>query len=108
MKLKPLRDKIVVKVDEREKSKVLAVVMEEKPNTGEIVAVGPGQYDHKGRFISMPLRVGQRVRFGTMGKDEYLSYLEYEEDGITYNVMSWKDVCFVEEPHEEARQAHSA
>ncbi|NBW19806.1 MAG: co-chaperone GroES, partial [Caulobacteraceae bacterium] len=43
-----------MRVDEREKSKVLAVVMEEKPNTGEIVAVGPGQYDHKGRFISMP------------------------------------------------------
>jgi hypothetical protein len=41
--------------------------------------------------------VGDLVRFGTMGKDEYLKYSEYIEDGVKYLIMSWKDICFVQE-----------
>jgi len=43
------------------------------------------------------LKVGDYVRFGTMGKDEYLSYHEYYENNERYLVMSWQDVCFIEE-----------
>jgi co-chaperonin GroES (HSP10) len=49
--LRPLRDRIVVRPIERVKSQVIDVVMSELPNSGEILAVGPGEVDKKGRFI---------------------------------------------------------
>jgi hypothetical protein len=48
----------------------------------------------------MPVEVGAYVRFGTMNDDqgaEYLKYFEYFEDGERYLVMSWQDICFMEE-----------
>jgi hypothetical protein len=48
----------------------------------------------------MPVEVGARVRFGTMNKDrgeEYLQFPEYFEDGQRYLIMSWQDVCFMED-----------
>jgi chaperonin GroES len=90
--LRPLRDRIVVRPIERVKSQVIDVVMSELPNTGEILAVGPGEVDKKGRFIPNPLEIGQRIRFGTA--EEYLSYPRCEVDGEELIVMSWKDVCF--------------
>jgi chaperonin GroES len=92
--LRPLRDRIVVRPIERIKSQVIDVVMSELPNTGEILAVGPGEVDKKGRFIPNPLEIGQRIRFGTA--EEYLSYPRCEVDGEELIVMSWKDVCFIE------------
>lgn len=96
MKLKPLADKIVVKPQERLKSSIIEVVMSEQPNMGTVVAVGPGKLI-KGRRQEMPVAVGDFVRYGTMGTDEYLKYFEYMEDGERYLVMSWQDVCFIEE-----------
>jgi chaperonin GroES len=92
--LRPLRDRIVVRPIERIKSQVIDVVMSELPNLGEILAVGPGEIDKKGRFIPNPLEIGQRIRFGTA--EEYLSYPRCEVDGEELIVMSWKDVCFIE------------
>ena len=89
MKIKPLKDKIVVKAQTRVKSSILDVVMSEKDNMGTIAAVGPEAAKH--------LKIGDFVRFGTMGKDEYLSYHEYFEDNVRYLVMSWKDVTFCED-----------
>ena len=96
MKLKPLADKIVVKPEERLKSSILQVVMTEQPNMGTVVAVGPGKLI-KGRRQEMPVKVGDFVRYGTMGDNEYLKYFEYMEDGERYLVMSWQDVCFIQE-----------
>lgn len=99
MKLKPLADKIVVKPDTRILSSVIFVDNKEKDNMGTVVAVGPGKVIN-GRRQEMPVEVGAYVRFGTMSdsKDnEYLKYFEYFEDGERYLVMSWQDVCFVEE-----------
>jgi hypothetical protein len=48
----------------------------------------------------MPVEVGARVRFGTMNNDrgeEYLKFPEYFEDGQRYLIMSWQDVCFMED-----------
>ena len=95
MNLRPLRDRIVVRPIERLKSQVIDVIMDELPNTGEILAVGPGEIDKKGRFIPMPLEIGQRIRFGTA--EEYLAYPRFEVDGEELIVMSWKDVCFIED-----------
>jgi co-chaperonin GroES (HSP10) len=99
MKLKPLADKIVVKPDVRELSSVIYVDNKEKDNMGTVVAVGPGKVIN-GRRQEMPVEVGAYVRFGTMNDDqgsEYLKYFEYFEDGERYLVMSWQDICFMEE-----------
>lgn len=96
MKLKPLQDKIVVKPDTRVLSTILIVENKEKDNMGTVVAVGPGKVIN-GRRQEMPVSVGDYVRFGTMGDNEYLSYYEYFEDDERYLVMSWQDVCFAQE-----------
>ena len=96
MKLRPLGDKIVVKPQERLKSSIIEVVMSEQPNMGTVVAVGEGKII-KGRRQEMPVSVGDFVRYGTMGDEEYLKYFEYTEDGERYLVMSWQDVCFIQE-----------
>lgn len=93
--IKPLRDRIVVKPFERQKSAVLEVIMRENPNMGEVVAVGPGEYDKKGRLVPNPAKVGDKIRYGTTG--EYLMFQQYEENGENYLIMSWKDVCWVDE-----------
>ena len=92
--LRPLRDRIVVRPIERVKSQVIDVIMEELPNIGEVLAVGPGEIDKKGRLIPNPIEIGQRIRFG--GAEDYLSYPRFEDNGEELIVMSWKDVCFVE------------
>ena len=96
MKLKPLQDKIVVKPEIRELSSVIFVNNKEKDNMGTVVAVGPGKVIN-GRRQEMPVAVGDYVRFGTMGSDEYLKYFEYFEDKERYLVMSWQDICFLTE-----------
>ena len=97
MLLKPLHDKIVVKPIERVKSNLIHVIMDEKDNMGTVVAVGLGKKLPNGRREEMPIEVGAFVRFGTMGKDEYLKYTEYFENNERYLVISWQDVCFEQE-----------
>lgn len=92
--IKPLRDRILVKPIERTKSDILAVIMQENPNMGEVVAVGPGEYDKKGRRVPNPCEVGQKIRYGTTG--EYLTFQEVDHEGEKFLMMSWKDVCWVE------------
>ena len=97
MLLKPLHDKIVVKPIERVKSSLIHVIMDEKDNMGTVVAIGPGKKLTNGKREAMPIEVGSFVRFGHMGRDEYLGYTEYFEDNERYLVMSWQDVCFKQE-----------
>jgi chaperonin GroES len=97
MLLKPLHDKIVVKPIERVKSSLIHVIMDEKDNMGTVVAVGLGRKLPNGRREEMPIQVGSFVRFGHMGKDEYLKYTEYFENNERYLVMSWQDICFEQE-----------
>ena len=100
MKLKPLLDKIVVLPDVRELSSIIYINNKEVENMGTVIAVGSGKKLPNGRREDMPVEVGSRVRFGTMNDDvgeEYLKYFKYEEDGTKYLVMSWQDVCFIEE-----------
>jgi len=97
--LKPLGDKIVVRPDKRILSTTLIVENREYDNMGTVVAVGPGK-KVKGRREAMPVEVGQYVRFGTMSdtaKNEYLKYQEYFTNGERYLIMSWQDVCFIQE-----------
>jgi hypothetical protein len=43
----------------------------------------------------MPVQIGDYVRFGTMGGDEYLKYQEYFTSDERYLIMSWQDICFI-------------
>jgi chaperonin GroES len=97
MNLKPLGDKIVVKPIPRVKSNIIEVIMDEKDNMGTVVAVGSGKKLANGKREPMPIEVGSFIRFGHMGNDEYLKYQEYFENNERYLIMSWQDVCFIQE-----------
>lgn len=100
MNLKPMGDKIIVKPQERELSSVILVDNKEAPNMGTVVAVGPGKKLPNGRREAMPIEVGSFVRFGTMNKEtkeEYLRFTEYLKDGQKYLILSWQDICWINE-----------
>jgi len=67
-KLRPLHDRVVVKRLENETKTASGIVIPdnaaEKPDQGEVVAVGPGRRNEKGDFVTMGVKVGDRVIFG--------------------------------------------
>ncbi|MCZ2104914.1 MAG: co-chaperone GroES [Comamonadaceae bacterium] len=68
MKLRPLHDRVVVKRLENETKTASGIVIPdnaaEKPDQGEVLAVGPGRRDEDGERIKMDVKVGDRVLFG--------------------------------------------
>jgi len=68
MKIRPLHDRVIVKRMEEERKTASGIVIPdtatEKPDQGEVVAVGPGKRDDSGKLIEMVLKVGDRVLFG--------------------------------------------
>jgi co-chaperonin GroES (HSP10) len=92
--IKPLRDKIIVKPEQRFKSAMLDLSQMQGPDTkGIVVAAGPEAL-HQG------LNIGDKIHFGTVAADVGNEYLKFEElslDGERHLKMSWQDVCFVEE-----------
>jgi chaperonin GroES len=73
-KLQPLGDRVLVKpIEKEEKTKsgiYLPDTAKEKPQEGEIIAVGPGKYDETGKRIPMDLKVGDRVIYAKYGGTE--------------------------------------
>ena len=68
MKFRPLHDRVVVKrIEAEEKSKggiIIPDTAKEKPQEGQVVAVGPGGRDEAGKLIAMDVKAGDRVLFG--------------------------------------------
>ena len=68
MKLRPLNDRVIVKRIESETKTASGIVIPdnaaEKPDQGEVLAVGPGKHDEDGDRIEMCVKVGDRVLFG--------------------------------------------
>ncbi len=68
MKIRPLHDRVIVKRLEEERKTASGIVIPdtaaEKPDQGEVIAVGPGKRDDSGKLIAMELKVGDRVLFG--------------------------------------------
>jgi chaperonin GroES len=68
MKIRPLHDRVIVKRVEEERKTASGIVIPdsatEKPDQGEVKAVGPGKKDDNGKVITMDLKVGDRVLFG--------------------------------------------
>ena len=74
MKLKPLGDRLVVEPKERESTTASGVVLpetaKEKPQEGEVIAVGPGRRDEDGKRIKMDVEVGDIVLYAKYGGTE--------------------------------------
>jgi chaperonin GroES len=74
VKLQPLGDRIVIKpLQKEEKTKggiIIPDTAKEKPQEGEVVAVGPGRMTDDGKRIAMDLKVGDRVIYSKYGGAE--------------------------------------
>ena len=90
---RPLGDRVLVKrVKEEEKTKggiIIPDTAKEKPQEGEVVAVGPGARDEDGERIKMDLEVGDRILFGKW------SGTEVTVDGEELLIMKESDVMGV-------------
>lgn len=88
MNIKPLADRVVVKPLSSEEVTIGGIVLpdsaKEKPQEGEVVAVGPGRTKDDGGYLPMPVAVGQRVLYakyaGTEVKDGDQTYLIVNAD----------------------------
>ena len=74
MNLKPLGDRLVVEPKEREQTTASGLVLPEtaaeKPQEGEVIAVGPGRRDDDGNRVAMDVEVGNRVLYAKYGGTE--------------------------------------
>jgi len=90
MSLSPLADRIVIKALEAESKTAGGIIIpdnaKEKPQKGEVVAVGPGKADDKGNVIKMELKVGDKVLYGKY------SGTEVSVDGKDLLIMRESDV----------------
>src|SRR5215471_3873773 len=92
-KFRPLHDRVVVKrVEAEEKSKggiIIPDTAKEKPQQGEVVAVGPGGRDENGKLIPIDLKAGDRVLFGKWSGNEV------KLDGEELLIMKESDIMGV-------------
>ena len=93
MKFRPLHDRVVVRrIEADEKTKggiIIPDTVKEKPQEGEIVAVGPGGRDEAGKLIPIDLKSGDRVLFGKW------SGTEVKIDGEDLLIMKESDIMGV-------------
>ena len=93
MKIRPLHDRVIVKRIEDERKTASGIVIPdsaaEKPDQGEVVAVGPGKRGDDGKLIAPDVKVGDRVLFGKyagstvkMDGDELLVMREEDIMGV--------------------------
>ena len=89
-KFRPLHDRVVVKrIDAEEKSSggiIIPDTAKEKPQQGEVVAVGPGGRDEAGNLIALEVKSGDRVLFGKW------SGTEVKLDGEELLIMKESDI----------------
>ena len=93
MKFRPLHDRVVVRrIEGEEKTKggiIIPDTAKEKPQEGEIVAVGPGGRDESGKLIPIDLKTGDKVLFGKW------SGTEVKLDGKDLLIMKETDIMGV-------------
>jgi chaperonin GroES len=95
MKFRPLADRVVVKRVEAEEKTAGGIILpdtaKEKPQQGEVLAVGPGGRDDNGKMIQMSVAVGDIVLFGKW------SGTEVKIDGVDLLIMKESDIMGVVE-----------
>ena len=95
MKFRPLHDRVVVRrLDAEEKTKggiIIPETAKEKPQEGEVIAVGPGARDETGKLTPLDVKAGDRVLFGKW------SGTEARVEGDDLLIMEGSDImCGVE------------
>ena len=94
MNIKPLGDRVVIKMLESEETTkggiILAGTAKEKPQMAEVLAIGPGAVED-GKTIPMEVKVGDKV---LMSK---YAGTEVKIDGIEYIILSQKDILAIVE-----------
>src|SRR5690348_2074258 len=102
MAFRPLGDRVLVKrVEEEEKTKggiIIPDTAKEKPQEGEVIAVGPGARDESGKIQPLDVKAGDRILFGKW------SGTEVKLDGQDLLIMKESDILGVLEP-DAARKA---
>jgi len=93
MQFRPLHDRVVVRrIEQDEKSKggiIIPDTAKEKPQEGEVIAVGPGARDEQGKIHALDVKKGDRILFGKW------SGTEVKIDGVEYLVMKESDIMGV-------------
>ena len=95
MNIKPLSDRVVIKVLEAEKQAASGIVLpdkaKEKPQAGEVVAAGNGRILENGNRVEMDVKVGDRILFskyaGTEVKLEGKEYLIMRQEDILAKLL---------------------
>src|SRR5712691_10110752 len=103
MKFRPLHDRVVVRRLEGEEKTAGGIIIpdtaKEKPQEGEVIAVGPGARDESGKLVPLDLKAGDRILFGKW------SGTEVKLDGQEYLIMKESDVMGVIEGRTAAKKA---
>jgi len=90
MKFRPLHDRVVVKRVEEDTKTAGGIIIpdtaKEKPQQGEVVAVGPGARDDQGKIVALEVKPGDRVLFGKW------SGTEVKIDGEDLLIMKESDI----------------
>jgi chaperonin GroES len=94
MKLRPLGDRVVVKAEEDLEQRtpsglVIPDTAKEKPQIGEVLAVGPGALDDDGDRMPMDVSVGDKVLYSKYAGTEV------KLDGVEYLVLSARDLLAI-------------
>ena len=103
MKFRPLHDRVVIRrIEGDDKTKggiIIPDTVKEKPQEGEVVAVGPGARDESGKLTPVELKPGERVLFGKW------SGTEVKIDGEELLIMKESDIMGVIEEGAAKRKA---
>ncbi|HSC21547.1 MAG TPA: co-chaperone GroES [Solirubrobacterales bacterium] len=103
MAFRPLGDRVLVRrVEEEEKTRggiIIPDTAKEKPQEGEVMAVGPGARDESGKLQPLDVRVGDRILFGKW------SGTEVKLQGEDLLIMKESDILGVLEPEKAAKAA---
>ncbi|AJC82887.1 chaperonin GroES 3 (plasmid) [Rhizobium etli bv. phaseoli str. IE4803] len=103
MSFRPLHDRILVRrVDSEEKTKggiIIPDTAKEKPQEGEVIAVGPGARNDSGQIQALDVKVGDRILFGKW------SGTEIKINGEDLLIMKESDVMGIIEAQSEGKQA---
>ena len=104
MKFRPLHDRVVIRrIEAEERSKggiIIPDTAKEKPQEGEVIAVGPGARDENGQIQALDVKVGDRILFGKW------SGTEVRIDGEELLIMKESDIMgVIETSGEQSRKA---
>jgi len=95
MNLKPLGDRVIVKPAEAEEQTKSGLVIpdtaKEKPQRGEVIAVGEGKRDDEGERIPVDVSVGDVVIYGKYGGQDI------KIDGVEYKILEERDIYAIVE-----------